>query len=137
MAPWPNNWLKMHAVKRLHACNTKTACEYAHLQVWVWDACELHKSFNCNSFNVCIETIGFTIIRKIVDEHELATALCWVSYELEMRVSRLRRLTCTASAFLKTVSSDCMSWLEIWICWFWNGIFEEKKFVKRFPNHNH
>ena len=44
-----------------------------------------------------------------------------------MRVSRLRRWTCTASAFLQTVSSDCMSSLEIWIYWFWNEVFEEKK----------
>ena len=36
-----------------------------------------------------------------------------------------------------TVSSDCMSWLEIWIYWFWNEVFEEKKIVKRFPDHNH
>ena len=34
-------------------------------------------------------------------EHKLITAIYWVSYELEMRVSRLRRLTCTASTFLK------------------------------------
>ena len=57
---------------------------------------ELH-----DSLNVCTETIGFLIIRKIVDEHKLITAIYWVSYELEMRVSRLRRLTCTASTFLK------------------------------------
>ena len=50
---------------------------------------------------MCTETIGFTNIRKIVDEHKLITAISWVSYELEMRVSRLRRLTCTASTFLK------------------------------------
>ena len=30
-----------------------------------------------------------------------------------------------------------MSWLEIWIYWFWNEVFEEKKIVKRFPDHNH
>ena len=54
-----------------------------------------------DSLNVWTETIGFTTIRKIVDEHKLITAIYWVSYELEMRVSRLRRLTCTASAFLK------------------------------------
>ena len=91
----------MRAVKRLHARSKKTACEYTHLQVWVWDACNLHKPFNYNSLNVCTETIGFTTIRKIVDEHKLITAIYWVSYELEMRVSRLRRLTCTASTFLK------------------------------------
>ena len=67
----------MRAVKRLHARNKKTACEYTHLQVWVWDACNLHKSFNYNSLNVCTETIGFRIIHKIVDEHELVNALCW------------------------------------------------------------
>ena len=33
----------MRAVKRLHARNKETACEYTHLQVWVWDACNLHK----------------------------------------------------------------------------------------------
>ena len=53
----------MHAVKRLHALNKKTACEYTHLQVWVWDAFNLHKSFNYNALNVFTETIGFTIIR--------------------------------------------------------------------------
>ena len=52
----------MCAVKRLHARNKKTACEYTHLQVWVWDACNLHKSFNYNSLNVCTETIGFRIM---------------------------------------------------------------------------
>ena len=54
-----------------------------------------------DSLNVWTETIGFTTIRKIVDEHKLITAIYWVSYELEMRVSRLRRLTCTASTLLK------------------------------------
>ena len=57
----------MRAVKRLHARNKKTACEYTHLQVWVGDACKLHKSFNYNSLNVCTETIGFTFIRKIIE----------------------------------------------------------------------
>ena len=71
----------MRAVKRLHARKKKTACEYTHLQVWVWDACNLHKSFNYNSLNVCTETIGFRIIHKIFDEHELVNALCWAFYE--------------------------------------------------------
>ena len=71
----------------------------------------LHQLYD--SLNVCTDTIGFTIIRKIVDEHELVTKLCWVSYELEMRLSRLRRLTYTASAFLQTVAYDCTSSLEI------------------------
>ena len=128
----------MRAVKRLHTRNKKTACEYTHLQVWVWDACNLHKSFNYNSLNLCTETTGFTVIRKIVDEHELVNELCWFFYEWEMRVSGLRWLICTASAFLQIVSSHCMSWLEIWIYLeFWNEVFEEKKIVKRFPNHNH
>ena len=54
-----------------------------------------------DSLNMRTETIGFLIIRKIFDKHKLITATYWVSYELEMRVSRLRRLTCTSSAFLK------------------------------------
>ena len=115
----------MRAVKRLHGRNKKTACEYTHLQVWVWDACNLHKSFN--SLNVCTETTGFTIIRKIVDEHGLVNELCWFFYEWELIMSGLRRLICTASAFLQIVSSYCMNWLEIWIYWFWNEVFEEKK----------
>ena len=68
-----SRWLKMHPVKRLHARNTKTACEYTHLQVWVWDACKLHKSFNYNSLNVRTETIRFTIIRN----WRLLTKMSW------------------------------------------------------------
>ena len=114
----------MRAVKRLHARNKKTACEYTHLQVWVWDACNLHKSFNYNSLNLCTETTGFTVIRKIVDEHELVNELCWFFYEWEMRVSGLRRLTCTSSAFLKGFSQLheltwnlnmlIMEWRKLW-----------------------
>ena len=118
----------MRAVKRLHARSKKTACEYTHLQVWVWDACNLHKSFNYNSLNVCTETIGFTTIRKIVDEHELVNALCWVFYEWEMRVSGLWRSTCTSYAF---PIGNWMSWLEIWIYWFWNE--KEKKLWSASP----
>ena len=45
--------------------------------------CEMRVTYTNHSTttNVCTETIGFTTIRKIVDEHELVNALCWVFYE--------------------------------------------------------
>ena len=70
----------MHATERLHVRNTQTAyptrtCRFE---------CEMRvnytNSVNYNSLNVLIETIRFKIIRKIFDEHQLVTALCWVSY---------------------------------------------------------
>ena len=38
------------------------------------------KSVNDNPINVLTETIRFKIIRKIFDEHQPVTALCWISY---------------------------------------------------------
>ena len=36
----------MRAAKRLLSHTKKTACEYTHLQVWVWDARKLHKTIH-------------------------------------------------------------------------------------------
>ena len=70
-------------------------------------------------------------------EHKLITAIYWVSYELEMRVSRLRRLTCTASAFLKRFLP--IAWVDLKSEYtdFGMRFLKKKKIVKRFPDHNH
>ena len=70
----------MHAIERVQARNTQTACPTRTCR----SDCEMPinytKSVNYNSLNVFTETIRFKIIRKIFDEHQPVTVLCWVSY---------------------------------------------------------
>ena len=57
----------MQEVKRLQTHTHKLRVNYT-------------KSVNDNPINVLTETIRFKIIRKIFDEHQPVTALCWISY---------------------------------------------------------
>ena len=57
----------------------------------------------------CVNNAAFSNIHNLFSERVNTTFFA----VLEMRLSRLRRLTYTASAFLQTVAYDCMSSLEI------------------------
>ena len=64
----------------MHARNTQTACSTRTCK----SDCEMRvnftKSVNYNSLSVLTETIRMKVIRKIFDEHQPVTALCWISY---------------------------------------------------------